>query len=71
MVETAAFMAKAPKPAQEQIMAWLKEGVAAGDFTRAHATVGEATGLIHDVPDAASAIARMHAQALAALGAAA
>ena len=25
-------MAKAPKPAQEQIMAWLKEGVVAGDF---------------------------------------
>ena len=25
-------MAKAPKPAQEQIMAWLKEGIAAGDF---------------------------------------
>ena len=46
-------------------------GVAAGDFTRAHATVGEATGLIHDIPDAASVIARMHAQALAALGAAA
>jgi len=25
-------LAKAPKPAQEQIMAWLKEGVVAGDF---------------------------------------
>ena len=25
-------MAKAPKPAQEQIMAWLKEGIAAGDM---------------------------------------
>jgi hypothetical protein len=25
-------LAKAPKPAQDQIMAWLKEGVAAGDF---------------------------------------
>ena len=25
-------LAKAPKPAQEQIMAWLKEGIAAGDF---------------------------------------
>ena len=25
-------MAKAPKPAQEQIMAWLKEGIVAGDF---------------------------------------
>jgi hypothetical protein len=28
----ASGMAKAPKPAQEQIMAWLKEGIAAGDF---------------------------------------
>ncbi len=25
-------LARAPKPAQEQIMAWLKEGIAAGDF---------------------------------------
>lgn len=25
-------LAKAPKPAQQQIMAWLKEGIAAGDF---------------------------------------
>ena len=42
-------------------------GVAAGDFTRAHATVGEATGLIDDVPDAASVIERLHTQALNAL----
>ncbi len=25
-------LATAPKPAQEKIMAWLKEGIAAGDF---------------------------------------
>jgi hypothetical protein len=29
-------IAKAPKPAQEQIMAWLKEGIAAGDFKLEH-----------------------------------
>lgn len=40
-------------------------GVAAKDFTRAHATVGEATGLIHDVPSAGEVIARMTAEARA------
>ncbi|MGY8904803.1 MAG: NAD(P)H-dependent flavin oxidoreductase [Burkholderiales bacterium] len=34
-------------------------GVQAGDFSRAHATVGEAVGLIHDAPPAADVIARM------------
>ncbi len=34
-------------------------GVAAGDFTRAHATVGEAVGLIRDLPPAGAVIARM------------
>lgn len=38
-------------------------GVAAGDFKRAHATVGEAVGLIRDVPRAAEVIARMTQQA--------
>jgi nitronate monooxygenase len=38
-------------------------GVAAGDFERAHATVGEATGLIHDLPSAQDLIARITAQA--------
>jgi nitronate monooxygenase len=37
--------------------------VAAGDFDRAHATVGEATGLIHDLPSAPELIARITAQA--------
>jgi nitronate monooxygenase len=34
-------------------------GVAAGDFTRAHATVGEAVGLLHDLPPAGEVIRRM------------
>ena len=38
-------------------------GVLASDFTKAHATVGEAVGLIHDLPDAATVISRMTAQA--------
>ncbi len=38
-------------------------GVQAGDFSRAHATVGEAVGLIQDVPSAAEVIARMTQQA--------
>ena len=42
-------------------------GVKAGDFTRAHATVGEAAGLIHDLPPAAQVIERMRAGAAAIL----
>jgi nitronate monooxygenase len=42
-------------------------GVKAGDFTRAHATVGEAAGLIHDLPPAAQVIERMRADAAAIL----
>ncbi|WP_353132039.1 nitronate monooxygenase [Limnohabitans sp.] len=38
-------------------------GVKAGDFSRAHATVGEVVGLITDVPSAADVIARMTQQA--------
>ena len=38
-------------------------GVKAGDFTRAHATVGEAVGLIADIPDAQAVIARITQQA--------
>lgn len=41
--------------------------VKAGDFSRAHATVGEAVGLIRDLPGAAELIARMTADAQAAL----
>ncbi len=43
-------------------------GVKAGDFSRAHATVGEAVGLIHDLPPAAQVIERMSAGAAAILG---
>jgi nitronate monooxygenase len=43
-------------------------GVKAGDFRRAHATVGEAVGLIHDLPPAADVIARMTADATRFLG---
>ena len=42
-------------------------GVKAGDFTRAHATVGEAVGLIADIPPAAALIARITHQAQALL----
>ena len=38
-------------------------GVEANDFSRAHATVGEAVGLIRDLPPATEVIARMTAQA--------
>ncbi len=38
-------------------------GVTAGDFTRAHATVGEAVGLITDIPAAQIQIARITKQA--------
>ena len=41
-------------------------GVKAGDFSRAHATVGEAVGLIRDLPGAAQVIERMSAEAAAA-----
>jgi nitronate monooxygenase len=34
-------------------------GVAVGDFSRAHATVGEAVGLLHDLPPAREVITRM------------
>ena len=46
-----------------------EQGVAQADFNRAHATVGEAVGLIHDVPAAAQLLATISAQAQARLGA--
>lgn len=42
-------------------------GVKAQDFSRAHATVGEGVGLIHDVPTAGDLVARMTQEAHAAL----
>jgi len=50
-----------------QAQADYQAGVAAADPERAHATVGESTGLIHDVPDAQSLIERLNAQMLKAL----
>ena len=38
-------------------------GVKAGDFTRAHATVGEGVGLIADIPTARALITRITEQA--------
>jgi len=43
-------------------------GVAAADFSRAHVTVGEATGLVRDVPPAAQIIERMARDATRLLG---
>lgn len=51
------------RAAPEQARADYDEGVQAGDFSRAHATVGEAVGLIRDLPGAAELIARMGADA--------
>ena len=53
-----------PEPARADYDA----GVKAGDFTRAHATVGEGVGLIADVPSAGALIARLSEQAVDALG---
>jgi nitronate monooxygenase len=55
------------RAAPEQARADYDAGVAAGDFSRAHATVGEAVGLIRDVPPAAELIARMTREARALL----
>ena len=43
-------------------------GVKKGDFNAAHATVGEAVGLVHDLPGAGGLIARMDGQARGVLG---
>lgn len=51
------------KAAPEAARADYDAGVAAGDFSRAHATVGEAVGLIGDLPPAAELIARISADA--------
>lgn len=42
-------------------------GVAAADFSRAHVTVGEAVGLMHDAPSAAELVQRMTREARAVL----
>ncbi len=52
------------RAAPEAARADYDAGVQAGDFSRAHATVGEAVGLIHDIAPAAEVIARMTAEAI-------
>ena len=59
-----AALAADPRPARAAYDA----GVAAGDFERAHVTVGEAVGLIGDVPTAGAWIERATAQAVAVMG---
>ena len=54
-------------PSLADARAEYEAGVKAGDYTRAHATVGEAAGLIRDVPSAAEVIERMTAGAAALL----
>lgn len=51
------------KTSPEAARADYDAGVKAGDFTRAHATVGEVVGLIADVPTAQTLIARITQQA--------
>jgi NAD(P)H-dependent flavin oxidoreductase YrpB (nitropropane dioxygenase family) len=53
------------KPEPE--IALFEAGVQAADFDRANVTVGEATGLINDVPNSAELVARMTAEAAALL----
>ena len=49
-------------------IAQYKDGVATGDYSRAHVTVGEGTGLIGDAPSAAEIIAEIDRQARELLG---
>lgn len=52
-----------------EAVAQYKAGVASQDYTCAHVTVGEGTGLIKDAPTAADVIAKIDAQARRLLGA--
>jgi nitronate monooxygenase len=53
------------RAAPEAAQASYDAGVQAGDYSRAHATVGEAIGLVHDLPEAGVLVKRLHAQAQA------
>ena len=55
------------KAAPEAARADYDAGVKAGDFSRAHATVGEAIGLIRDIPSASAMVQKMHADAITCL----
>jgi nitronate monooxygenase len=54
---------EALKAAPEAARAEYDAGVRAADFSRAHATIGEAVGLVRDLPGAEDLIARMTADA--------
>ncbi|MEP1421243.1 MAG: nitronate monooxygenase [Erythrobacter sp.] len=47
----------------QEAVADYKAGLASGDYSRAHVTVGEGTGLINDAPKAADIIAQIDAEA--------
>ena len=55
------------KAAPEAARADYDAGVKAGDFSRAHATAGEAIGLIRDIPPASAMVQKMNADATACL----
>lgn len=59
---------EALRTAPQAARATYDAGVQAGDFNAAHATVGEAVGLVRDLPAAGALIARMDAQARGVLG---
>jgi nitronate monooxygenase len=52
----------------EAARAQYEAAVKAGDYSKAHATVGEATGLVHDVPGAEEVVARITREARELLG---
>lgn len=54
---------EALRASPEAARADYEAGVKAGDFSRAHATVGEAVGLIRDLPPAGDLIARISSEA--------
>lgn len=56
------------REAPEAARADYEAGVKAGDFSRAHATVGEAVGLVRDIPGAEELVARMTREAQRLLG---
>ncbi|MBI2771918.1 MAG: nitronate monooxygenase [Burkholderiales bacterium] len=56
------------RAAPDEARALFEQAAAQGDFTRANVTVGEAVGLIRDLPPAGEVIARMAREAQAALG---
>jgi nitronate monooxygenase len=56
------------REAPDDARAEYEAGVKSGDFSKAHATIGEAVGLVHDLPPAADVVTRMASEARAILG---